>query len=316
MLPPRANTDLAAFLLDSSSTPNTSDRFQLHVVGDCHVVLRPPRWFIMLRRAPALSFTVRRHQTIIKHEFSTLFDNVYALKLPREDAYGSLNVSVSTIKKPKLNETFQVDFGTPWLKVASWKNAAQAVTEQVRDELQTAQSGLSSAYEHTSTGIQSFMRDAVKKADGVLKEVEKIGMSSLNQTARTTEVMVAQSMELSRTLSRHLNRSGSQATSRLGARKRALHRDIQQYTQRMSAVFTQQANALTDAATGLNVAILAQEVQEYRETHLVEAQKKVLRMWWKLRGLPRRKAHVLERRKERRSKLKARGRASRRRANR
>ena len=314
--PTRTNTDLAAFLLDSSSTPNTSDRFQLHVVGDCHIVLRPPRWFTMLRRAPALSFTVKRYEKTIKHEFSTLFDNVYALKLPREDAYGSLNVSVSTVKKPKLNETFQVAFGTPWLKVASWKNAAQLVTEQVRDEFQTAQSGLSSAYEHTSTGIQAFMRDAVKRADGVLKEVEKIGSFSLNQTAKTTEIMVAQSKELSRTLSRHLNRSGSQATSRLAMRRQALRHDIQQYTQRMSVIFTQQASALTEAAIGLNVANLADEVQEYRETHFVEAQKKVLHAWWKLRGLPRGKLPVLERRKERRSKRRARGRGSRGRANR
>ena len=314
--PIRTSTDLATFLLDSSSTPNTSDRFQLHVVGDCHIVLRPPRWFTMLRRAPALSFAVKRHEKTIKHEFSTLFDNVYALKLPREDAYGSLNVSVSTIKKPKLNETFQVDFGTPWLKVASWKSAAQLVTEQVRDELQTAQSGLSSAYEHTSTGIQSFMRDAVKKADGVLKEVEKIGILSLNQTTKTTEVMVAQSKELSRTLSRHLNRSGSQATSRLVARRQALRHDIQQYTQRMSAIFTQQANALAEASIGLNVANLAEEVQEYRETHFVEAQKKMLHAWWKLRGLPRRKLPVLERKKERRLKRRARRRGSRGRANR
>ena len=316
----RTNTDLAAFLLDSSSTPNTSDRFQLHVVGDCHIVLRPPRWFTMLRRAPALSFIVKRHEETIKHEFSTLFDNVYALKLPREDAYGSLNVSVSTCKKPKLNETFQVDFGTPWLKVASWKKAAQVVTEQVREELQTAQSGLSTAYEQTSTGVQTFMRDAVKKADSVLKEVERVGIMSLDQTAKTTEVMVAQSKELSRALSRQLNRSGSQATSRLAVRKEALRHDIQQYTQRMSAIFTQQANALTEAATGLNVANLAEEIQEYRETHFVEAQKKALHAWWKLRGLPRRKFPVLERRKERskerRSKRRARGRGSKGRANR
>ena len=310
--PLRTSTDLASFLLDSTLTPNISDRFQLHVVGDCHVVLRPPRWFTMLRRAPALSFSVERHDKAISYEFSTLFDGVYALKLPREDAHGSLNVSVSTSKKPRINETFQVDFGTPWLKIAGWKNAAQLVTEQVREEFQSAQSGLSTAYEHTSSGIQSFMRDAVKKADGVLKEVEKISLISLNQTAKTTEIMVTHSKELSRAVSKHLNRRGCQASYQITARRRALRHDVKEYTRRMSAILAQQAQVLTEAATGLNMAALAQEVQDYREKHLVETQKKALRMWWRVRGLP----HQKKSRASRGQNPKVRGRRSKRAANR
>ncbi|MCJ1402748.1 hypothetical protein MMC11_005969 [Xylographa trunciseda] len=285
------NTDLASFLLEPSLTPqkvspNMSDKFRLQVVGDCHVVLTPPKWFTQFKKAPALLFNVTRGKESLNHEFSTLFDGVHALKLAREDAYGILNISVWTAKKPRINETFQVDFGTPWLKIAGWKKAAQAITEQVRGELQSAQTGLNLAYGQTSTGVQAFVRDAVRKADAALKEVEKIGLASLNQTSRTTEIMLAQSKELSRTMTQHIQQHSVKVSSQLAKQRKNLRKDVYDYTRRMSSLFTQQAQILAEAATGLNVAALANEVQDYREKHLRETQKKAIRMWWKVRGGP------------------------------
>ncbi|MCJ1389426.1 hypothetical protein MMC18_002283 [Xylographa bjoerkii] len=284
-------TDLASFLLEPSLAPhrttsNMSDKFRLQVVGDCHVVLTPPKWFTQFKKAPALLFNITRGKEPLNYEFSTLFDGVYALKLAREDAYGAVNISVWTAKKPRINETFQVDFGTPWLKIAGWKKAAQAITEQVRGELQSAQTGLNLAYGQTSTGVQAFVRDAVKKADAALKEVEKIGLASLNQTSRTTEIMLAQSKELSRTMTQHLQQHSVKVSSRLAKQQKNLRKEVYGYTRKMSSLFTQQAQILAEAATGLNVAALAQEVQDYREKHLRETQKKALRMWWKVRGGP------------------------------
>ncbi|MCJ1380019.1 hypothetical protein MMC17_003122 [Xylographa soralifera] len=285
------NADLASFLLEPSLapqkvTPNMSDKFKLQVVGDCHVVLTPPKWFTRFKKTPALLFNITRGKESLDYEFSTLFDGVYALKLAREDAYGALNISVWTAKRPKINETFQVDFGTPWLKIAGWKKAAQAITEQVRGELQSAQTGLNSAYGQTSVGVQALVRDAVRKADAALKEVEKIGLASLNQTSRTTEIMLAQSKELSRTMTQHLQQHSVKVSSRLAKQRKNLRKDVYEYTRRMSSLFTQQAQILAEAATGLNVAALAHEVQDYREKHLRETQKKALRMWWKVRGGP------------------------------
>ncbi|MCJ1290739.1 hypothetical protein MMC34_002281 [Xylographa carneopallida] len=285
------NTDLASMLMEPSlashkPTPNTSDKFRLQVLGDCHVILTPPKWFTRFKKAPALLFNVTRGKEALDYEFSTLFDGVYALKLAREDAYGALNISVWTVKRPKINETFQVDFGTPWLKIAGWKKAAQAITEQVRGELQSAQSGLNLAYGQTSIGVQVLVRDAVRKADAALREVEKIGLASLNQTSRTTEIMIAQSKELSQSITQHLQQHGTKVSTRLIKQRKNLRKDVYNYTRKMSSTFTQQAQILAEAATGLNVAALAHEVQDYREKHLRETQKKALRMWWKVRGKP------------------------------
>lgn len=312
IIPVAVENELISFLFDethgSTLVPtNKSDKFTLHVIGDCHVVIRQPSWFTSGRRPPVLHFNVARNGEPLKYEFSTLFDGVHALKFAREDAYGVLDISVRTKKKPMVNETFQVDFGTPWLKLAGWKRAAQALTEQVREELQSAQIGLNTAYGQTSAGVQAFMRDAVKKAESVLKEVEKIGMTSLNQTSKTTEMMIAQSKELSRGLSLQFHKHHIKAP-RL-ARRKAMS-DVYSYTRRMSTLFTHQAQQLTEAATGLNVMALGQEFQQLRERHLRKSQKKALKMWWKVRGLPERKlakAVRHERRKTRHQRSKVGG---------
>ena len=286
-----SNTHLASLLLEPSLaphkvTPNMSDKFKLQVVGDCHVVLTPPKWFTRFKKTPALLFNVTRGKESLDYEFSTLFDGVYALKLAREDAYGALNISVWTAKRPKINETFQVDFGTPWLKIAGWKKAAQAITGQVRGELHSAQTGLNLAYGQTSTGVQALVRDAVRRADAALREVEKIGLTSINQTSRTTEIMLAHSKELSRNMAQHLQQHSVKVSSRLAKQRTNLRKDVYDYTRRMSSLFTQQAQMLAEAATGLNVVALAHEVQDYREKHLRETQKRALQMWWKVRGGP------------------------------
>ncbi|KAI4155367.1 MAG: hypothetical protein LQ340_001031 [Diploschistes diacapsis] len=279
-----------ATLLQNKFEPNKTDTFQVQVVGDNHVVLRPPTWFRQLKRAPTLQFKVSRENKQLDYEFSTLFDGVYALKLLPEEAHGVLNLSVWTNRKPRLNGTFQVEFGTPWLKVSGWQKAAQAMTEQVREELVAAQTGLFRAYVHANKRVQFFFKDAVVRADTMLKEAEKFGLASLASTIKSTEQMVTQSKALSATLSQRIM-NGSEKTSKvLSQQRQTLAKDISNYTHKISAMFFQQAKALTEATSGLNIVSLGEEIQNYRENHFREAQKRMLHAWWKVRGAPQIKA--------------------------
>jgi len=47
-------------------------------------------------------------------------DEGIVLLLPKKEAYGVLNISIVTTKRPRVNETFQVDFGTSAFH--SWQN--------------------------------------------------------------------------------------------------------------------------------------------------------------------------------------------------
>ena len=285
------NTDLASFLLDSHAlAPNKSDQFKIHVIGDCHIVLRPPHWFTLLRRAPKLFFKVTRKGEILEHQLSILFEGVYALKLPREVAHGTLNVSVWTKSKPRIDESFQVDFGTPWLKVAGWKRAAQVLTEQMQRDWGTAQTSLASVVNHTNTGLRVFMADAARIADGVRRKAERIGKTSLNQTTKTTDLILTQTKMLSCNVSRNFRSQRLAASKRLSAEGGRFQQELAGRAREASRLMSHYARLFSQAATGVDVREIAQEIAVFRKRRLRETQKSALRLWWRIRGVSPRKS--------------------------
>jgi len=62
----------------------------------------------------AIDINVYRGQEPIKTKLSVV-DEGLVLEVGQKDAYGSLNVSVITTRRPKIDETFTVDFGKPML---------------------------------------------------------------------------------------------------------------------------------------------------------------------------------------------------------
>lgn len=280
------NTDLASFLLDShAQAPNKSDQFKIHVIGDCHIVLRPPHWFTLLRRAPKLFFKVTRKGKILEHQLLTLFDGVYALKLPREDAYGPLNVSVWTRSKPRIDESFQMDFGTPWLKVAGWKRAAQILTEQLQRDWGTVQINLASVANQTNAGLRIFVEDATRIAHRVRRKAEKIGKTSLNQTSKTSDLLLTQTKVLSYSVSSNFRSQGLAASKRLSAEGEKLQKELADRARKASRLMSHCAQVFTQAATGVDVQEIAYEIEVFRKRHLRQTQKSALRLWWRIRGV-------------------------------
>lgn len=286
-----SNTDLASFLLDSNAlTPNNSAKFKVHVVGDCHVVLRPPHWFMRYRKAPKLLFNITRQKAAVEYELFMLFDGVYALKVPREEAYGLVNVSVRTTSKPKINETFEVDFGNSWLKAAGWKRAAFAVTQELRGDLELAQSRLSSVYAHTSLELQALVHGAVAKADATHKAIERIRSASSNHTLRTTDLILAQTRDFSRNLSKSLGDSTSALSKQVVLYNHGVRKDVVIYLERTKTAFKNSGRSLLRSSPTLNFKRLANTVNSLGVSHLRATQKHTLKAWWKIAGAPKQQA--------------------------
>ena len=287
-------SELVALLLETSSSPNKSERFKAQVVGDSHVILRPPTWFSLMKKPPALHFKIQRNQREIPFEFSTLFDGIYALKLPPEDAHGTLEVSLWTLRRPRIEEKFQVEFGTPWMKVRGWWKAARAMADQVKEDFAAAQKNMSKARELASRQLE--------KAEQAFREVEKVSISSLRMTTKTAKIVLGHSSDLSRALSRRL----SQTTA---LQQGKLHKEISDYSKLMSAALVDQIKQLRGAAAGFDLLALHHRFQFYREQNFRKAQIRMLHAWWKIRGQPR-LAERLKRDRARRSGRDARARAS------
>jgi hypothetical protein len=201
------SSDISKLLEDR---PNKNGGFQFQVVGDCHVIIKQPT------AAKNVRFDVRvtRANVSLPYELEKLFDGVYTLRLNREDAYGLVNVTVSTRSKQPREETLEVDFGTPWLKIENWKRAAHAVSSQIKKGLDSAQTGLSDIYARLSTDVQVWIGDAVKKSHNIRKEVESLHYDSGQLKANLNKIM-KQSMEISERVTHSASRQIDAASAAL-----------------------------------------------------------------------------------------------------
>jgi hypothetical protein len=192
-------------IADSSSSGNP-DVFEIQVVGDCHVVIKPPRSFVTYKKQPLFNVSARRYEQPLSYELSKLFDGVYTLRLAREDAYGLVNITVSAKSKPPINQVITVDFGTPWLKIASWRRAARKVSSQVTKDLQIAQTSLAEVYGRVSTDIQVRMGDLVKRSHFLHQDsLRARGLLArdtvLSRSKQISEVITRNALEQFRTVS-------------------------------------------------------------------------------------------------------------------
>ncbi|KAL1966783.1 hypothetical protein VTN77DRAFT_3748 [Rasamsonia byssochlamydoides] len=191
--------------------PAEADVFQVQVVGDCHVIIKPPS----TKKQPKFNVSVSRSEQTLPYELSKLFDGVYTLRLNREDAYGLLNVTITVNSKPAVEQTLEVDFGTPWLKIENWKKAAQAVSSQILKDFSTAQTGLSEIYGRLSTDLQIWMGDVVRKSHALRREAGSFSRNSLKRTRGTTDVVLSRSMELTEFIKRTAQQQFTAASAAL-----------------------------------------------------------------------------------------------------
>jgi hypothetical protein len=179
------DTPPAVAALNTSKTlhaTNKSENFQVHSIGDGHIVVKTPRGFKVRNKSCPFEVIVARDLEVLDASFSKLFDGVYTVQISREEAYGVLNVTIRR-QKPSILEKHQVDFGPQWLRVAGWRKAARSAFEQVRTDLESAQITLSTAYDHITGDMQFKAHDIANKAAQQAKKLSEHGRLYLNTTA-------------------------------------------------------------------------------------------------------------------------------------
>lgn len=284
------NTDLAAFLLNAYAlAPDKSERFKIHVLGDCHIVLRPPHWFSKMRKSPKLHFKVLRGDMELEHQLTTLFDGVYALQIKREDAYNTLTVEVWTESKPVVNENFEVDFGSSWFKVVGWKKATHLLTETIWGDLHSVKTSLSIVCGHTKTWLSTFVEQRRKKVAATNAAEKTILKSHLEVVVKTKELIVARTRDLQRGLAMRLYATRAAASDQIREKARELTENMALYTSNHTNMISLQARIFARSITKLDFNAFAQSARNLRRSHLREMQKKTLKTWWKVRGPPKQK---------------------------
>ena len=186
---------LQAFLAQPAADigVNKSDNFQVQVIGDCHMIIKAPAKLQakVKRNAPGFKVSVSRGAELVNATISKLFDGVYTVKIDREEAYGPLNVTIR-MAKPKIDETYEVDFGTGWLKAAGWK----MISDQVREDLDAAQSTLQTKMQELLAGYRQFMNQSVTPQGPVLQNIPAFLNSSAHTFQKMTTEVAQQNAEL------------------------------------------------------------------------------------------------------------------------
>ena len=257
----RTNTDLVALLPQRSSLlPNASEKFKMSALGDRHVLLIPPQWFSRLRKAPKLLFRVRRDGCTIDHQVSMVFDGVYALKIPREEAFGNLNVTVWTSSKPIINEESTVKFGTSWF--VRYGKGKHAVSESLRKTTDAIQKISLLGSNAINNGAESLKLIVLREADRFQKEIMNLGILSLNKTTEATKSVRFQTQLLSHRF--------------------ATYKDLPTVRNTVEhVIYLRQCHVCT------RLKAFTLNIEAARRKHLREYQKKALKTWWKVIGRPK-----------------------------
>ncbi|EAW17583.1 uncharacterized protein NFIA_075120 [Aspergillus fischeri NRRL 181] len=254
-----------------------SNQFQIQVVGDCHLILKPPRTFFSMKKQPKFDVQISRNNVSLAYEFSKLFEGVYTLRLDRGDAYGVVDIIITADTKPFLNQTMSVDLGTPWLKIASWKRAAQAISSQLARDLSSAHTGLSGAYSRLCTDLQLMMGDVVKKAHFLRHEADIIRQGSAQLSLETREAVMSTSKQLSEVVKRTAVQPFLAASSVIQSHRVRFSREARGF---MGNTW----NKVSTSARSLDLEALKRQMRDARKCDALDrAQRRV-------KGLMRRKA--------------------------
>jgi hypothetical protein len=215
------SADIKLPVISSSGTSEKSDEFEFQVIGDCHVIIKPPQRFASSKRHQQFHVSVQRQTKPLPYELSQLFDGVYTLKLDREDAYGLIDLTITTKSKHPINQTLTFDFGTPWLKIANWKRAARGISSQFAKDLQIAQTGLTEVYGRFSTDLQVIMGDVVKKTHILRRDAESLRRESLS----AGDAVISRSKQISEVFARNALQRFRSVSSVLQTRSRHVNEE-------------------------------------------------------------------------------------------
>ena len=153
------------------------------MLGNNHVVIRPPQKYFLQRRPPALFVQLMRGPEEIKGSLSKMFDGVYTLEIADEDAWGLMQVLVWTKSRPVVRETIEVDFGPSWMRMSRWMKVVedrraglQVLIEQARIEAVEIASELAGTATQQAAEFASELADmAGQVSSGISKLVSTAG---------------------------------------------------------------------------------------------------------------------------------------------
>jgi hypothetical protein len=122
-----------------------------------------------------ITIDVFRGRDLVKAKFSSVDEGIL-IEIPKADAHGVLNVSVMASRRPKINETFEIDFGTHIFDQAfeAGFDMFNEISTRVADAARLVREELDT----TLGDVGDHIADLKKQASQAWQEAERLGGQS------------------------------------------------------------------------------------------------------------------------------------------
>jgi len=207
------------FQAPPSKPANKSPICSAETLSEREILIRIPSVTLLSwLNKEALEVNITRGNDLVDTERAYSTGDGVVLLLPQAQAYGLLNISIITTKKPRVNETFQVDFGTSvWQSILD-KYAALFIE------------GKRYSADEIITHLETFVHDARDNSQSTLSKLKAANKLAFLQastaTARVTEIVKAAASDaaklhsaLAKDISAHLVEAESTLAKKLPSLK-------------------------------------------------------------------------------------------------
>jgi hypothetical protein len=158
---------------------NKSSICTAEVLGDREILIRiPSATKLSWLSKEAMSVNITRNNVTVDTERAYSSDEGIVLLLPRSEAWGVLNVSIITSKKPRVNETFQVDFGSSASQ--AWHNLLNKLSAIVSEDATLIDPKL---FTQMREAAENMAEGAVHQGQTALSQMEEFRRVAMEQAA-------------------------------------------------------------------------------------------------------------------------------------
>lgn len=142
----------------------------------------------------ALSVNITRGNVTIDIERVYSSDDGIVLLLPKNEAFGTMNITVITTRSPRVNQTFQVDFGTNvYQGLQDMLNKFSSLLPYNGSDLKTGMEQFSRAADALIKGVTDKSDNATNYLDTAVKKAQRQAVKILSwmklETTRQSSVM-------------------------------------------------------------------------------------------------------------------------------
>jgi hypothetical protein len=168
-----------------NSQPKTANKSpcSAEILGDREILIRiPSATKLSWLTKEAMSVNITRGNETVETERAYSTDEGIVLLLPKKEAYGVLNLSIITTRKPRVNETFQVDFGT--FASQTWQALMDKMWSVFPEEMRLADPAI---FWNLRSSFEEMTEEARSQSQSTWKQMEEAGKLAMEQASLAGE---------------------------------------------------------------------------------------------------------------------------------